>query len=223
MIRSVSTLVDPVETMGLEPTTLCLQSRCSSQLSYVPGAHRSYRPCRPSPPGCSAGAAEARPVGERVGADHPAEVLAQAGGGAEAGLPGDISIGQVGRLRAAAGPRDPLVQQPLQRRRAGRARNRRAKVRGAISARRARSSTLRSRSRWPSAHVEPRPGGPRRPSSATGASTYWAWPPSRCGRHDHPPGDGVGHLGAVVEADQVQAQVDARRRPGRREDAVRPT
>jgi hypothetical protein len=27
----------PVETMGLEPTTLCLQSRCSSQLSYVPG------------------------------------------------------------------------------------------------------------------------------------------------------------------------------------------
>jgi len=27
-----------VETMGLEPTTPCLQSRCSSQLSYVPGA-----------------------------------------------------------------------------------------------------------------------------------------------------------------------------------------
>ncbi len=27
----------PVETMGLEPTTSCLQSRCSSQLSYVPG------------------------------------------------------------------------------------------------------------------------------------------------------------------------------------------
>jgi hypothetical protein len=26
-----------VETMGLEPTTPCLQSRCSSQLSYVPG------------------------------------------------------------------------------------------------------------------------------------------------------------------------------------------
>ena len=27
---------DAVETMGLEPTTPCLQSRCSSQLSYVP-------------------------------------------------------------------------------------------------------------------------------------------------------------------------------------------
>ena len=27
-----------VETMGFEPTTPCLQSRCSSQLSYVPGA-----------------------------------------------------------------------------------------------------------------------------------------------------------------------------------------
>jgi hypothetical protein len=29
-------LADLVETMGLEPTTSCLQSRCSSQLSYVP-------------------------------------------------------------------------------------------------------------------------------------------------------------------------------------------
>ena len=29
-------LVSEVETMGLEPTTPCLQSRCSSQLSYVP-------------------------------------------------------------------------------------------------------------------------------------------------------------------------------------------
>ena len=27
---------DLVETMGIEPTTPCLQSRCSSQLSYVP-------------------------------------------------------------------------------------------------------------------------------------------------------------------------------------------
>ena len=27
---------DVVETMGIEPTTPCLQSRCSSQLSYVP-------------------------------------------------------------------------------------------------------------------------------------------------------------------------------------------
>ena len=26
-----------VEMMGLEPTTPCLQSRCSSQLSYIPG------------------------------------------------------------------------------------------------------------------------------------------------------------------------------------------
>ena len=33
-----------VETMGLEPTTPCLQSRCSSQLSYVPGtSHGSDR------------------------------------------------------------------------------------------------------------------------------------------------------------------------------------
>ena len=32
-----------VETMGLEPTTPCLQSRCSSQLSYVPGVTTGYR------------------------------------------------------------------------------------------------------------------------------------------------------------------------------------
>ncbi len=31
-----------VETMGLEPTTPCLQSRCSSQLSYVPSAETLY-------------------------------------------------------------------------------------------------------------------------------------------------------------------------------------
>ena len=37
-----------VETMGLEPTTPCLQSRCSSQLSYVPEGHLHIsRPTRP--------------------------------------------------------------------------------------------------------------------------------------------------------------------------------
>ncbi len=33
-----------VEMMGLEPTTPCLQSRCSSQLSYIPDAEG----CRPA-------------------------------------------------------------------------------------------------------------------------------------------------------------------------------
>ena len=33
-----------VETMGLEPTTPCLQSRCSSQLSYVPEGRFSVVP-----------------------------------------------------------------------------------------------------------------------------------------------------------------------------------
>jgi hypothetical protein len=32
-----------VEMMGLEPTTPCLQSRCSSQLSYIPGCQRNWR------------------------------------------------------------------------------------------------------------------------------------------------------------------------------------
>ncbi len=29
--------------MGIEPTTPCLQSRCSSQLSYSPEKRRAYR------------------------------------------------------------------------------------------------------------------------------------------------------------------------------------
>ena len=32
--------------MGLEPTTPCLQSRCSSQLSYVPAVLPRYRRLR---------------------------------------------------------------------------------------------------------------------------------------------------------------------------------
>ena len=48
-----------MEVMGLEPTTSCLQSRCSSQLSYTPGA-RSKRELR-------AAAAEATIVGARPG------------------------------------------------------------------------------------------------------------------------------------------------------------
>ncbi len=42
--RSALTWVVPVEAMGLEPTTPCLQSRCSSQLSYAPGTGRSPAP-----------------------------------------------------------------------------------------------------------------------------------------------------------------------------------
>ena len=33
-----------VELMGIEPTTPCLQSRCSSQLSYSPVYGSSVRP-----------------------------------------------------------------------------------------------------------------------------------------------------------------------------------
>ncbi len=35
-VRRTAAMTMVVETMGLEPTTPCLQSRCSSQLSYVP-------------------------------------------------------------------------------------------------------------------------------------------------------------------------------------------
>jgi hypothetical protein len=35
-VRTLSRDITRVETMGLEPTTSCVQSRRSSQLSYVP-------------------------------------------------------------------------------------------------------------------------------------------------------------------------------------------
>ena len=38
-----------VETMGLEPTTPCLQSRCSSQLSYVPAVNEQATALPPAP------------------------------------------------------------------------------------------------------------------------------------------------------------------------------
>ena len=36
LVLRVKVLVKGVETSGLEPPTPCVQSRCSSQLSYVP-------------------------------------------------------------------------------------------------------------------------------------------------------------------------------------------
>ena len=47
-----------VELMGLEPTTPCLQSRCSSQLSYVPVM---------GPPRIAVAQARSRGVRERTG------------------------------------------------------------------------------------------------------------------------------------------------------------
>ena len=57
-----------VETMGLEPTTPCLQSRCSSQLSYVPAGWQGY--ADPAPLGIHGSAVpvrRARPVDRRAG------------------------------------------------------------------------------------------------------------------------------------------------------------
>ena len=64
--------------MGIEPTTPCLQSRCSSQLSYVPGmgSRRRDAPKIPAgrvrPPGSEA---EPRPVGT-LGRTHNPEYVA---------------------------------------------------------------------------------------------------------------------------------------------------
>jgi hypothetical protein len=50
--------------MGLEPTTPCLQSRCSSQLSYIPGykPNRRRRSC--FGPAALLGCVRSDPIGE---------------------------------------------------------------------------------------------------------------------------------------------------------------
>src|SRR4051794_24824674 len=126
-------------------------------------------------------------------------------------------------------------------------RKRRVKVRTLMLACRARSGRPSGRSRCRSAHARVA-AVDAAPSTATGWSMNWAWPPSRCGgttqgraarvgtpapgaagaggrdRATPPggagPGGAVGDLGAVVAADDVQAQVDARGGAGRGQDVT---
>ena len=84
---------------------------------------------------------------------------------------------------------------------------RRAKVRSetwawAASVRTVSGSWRRSRAQARVAASEP-PG-----CVGSGCSTYWAWPPSRCGRDDEAAGDAAGERGAVVAAQHVQAEVE---------------
>ena len=128
------------------------------------------------------GRRERPPVGGRRGRGRAAEVLAQRGGGAEAGAAGDLLDREVGVLEQAPGLEHALRVQPLERRgpglgdepagegaradrrRARRAWRRRAARRGGRAPRRGPARASRRRSR----------GGRAR-------SMNCDWPPSRCG------------------------------------------
>src|SRR6476659_1175475 len=77
----------------------------------------------PATPPSARASGESRPEGAAVGAGagrrRAAEVVAQRGGGAEAGAPGDLVDRQVALLEQAARLEDSLGEQPLQRRGAG--------------------------------------------------------------------------------------------------------
>ena len=96
-------------------------------------------------------------------------------------------------------------------------RNRRAKVRRLMPACRASAGTSVSRCSSAQARAAAVDSSGR---GGTCRSMYCAWPPSRHGRHDAVAGHPVGDLGAVVDPDQVQAQVDAGAQPGAGQDVA---
>jgi hypothetical protein len=144
----------------------------------------------------------------------------QAGGRAEAAALGHDLDRQVGGLQQPLGVEHPLPGQPLHRRRARRrpeppGEGPRADVRlaGHLLDRDGLVEVLDGPVEGAADRVVLRGDGQRGVDELGLAAVA-------LGRHDHPAGEGVGHLGAVVDADQVQAQVDARRGAGGRVDAV---
>ena len=67
-------------------------------------------------PCSSSGRAKGAAIGERGSLGRAAEVLAQRGGGAEAGARGDLLDRQIGLLEQSPRLEHPLGEQPLQRR-----------------------------------------------------------------------------------------------------------
>ena len=104
--------------MGLEPTTFCMQSRCSSQLSYVPGLVHSARTA-PRPGRQLA----QRNVWRYASGDVPttrAKCWRSVAADPKPHRVATTSIEQVRALEQPLRQHHPLREQPLQRRRAGR-------------------------------------------------------------------------------------------------------
>ena len=120
-------------------------------------------------------------------------------------------------LEQALSEPETLAVEPLSRRHADRRPKRRVRVRALIAPRAARSSTVirRSQIARPQSRraLSPRCRGDRRVDVlrlAAGAVQG----------HHEPPRDGGGDVEAVVERDEMQAEVDARGRPRRGHDVV---
>ena len=150
------------------------------------------------------------PVGLGGGAAPGAEVVPQRGRVAEPG-PVRNNVNRLGRLlQQLLGQQDALAGQPAQRRGAGLLHE--PPGEGALR-HPGPGGQLADRDRLAEVTLHPADdlASVSQAGTATGRSTYWACPPSRCGRGDHPPGDPVRHPAALLLADQVQARVDAGR------------
>ena len=130
--------------------------------------------------GSGRGALEGTPVGGRSDAQPPRQVEAQVGSGAEPAALGDLVDPEVGALEQPAGlveragsPASAADVVPVS------ARKRRANVRGAQPACRARSSTVSGSASRPSIHSQV--AASPSPAGGSGRVRNWAWPPSRYG------------------------------------------
>ena len=100
------------------------------------------------------------------------------------------------------------------------ARKRRAKVRSLRRPRGAPSRATVSGSRRRSAVHARVAARPRSPAAGSGRLDELRLAAVAMRRHDDPPCDRVGHLGAVVASHEVQAEIDARRNAGRGQDVA---
>lgn len=161
------------------------------------------------------------PEGAAVGvgryAEGAVEVAAKGGRGAHAGRLRDDVHAVVGGLQKLLSPPDPLGQQPLQRRGAGR----RLEVPAEVACAQVGPAGQILHGQRP---VEP-PGRPgehvaQRLAVRLGNRRVdeLSLPAGPVRRYDQPPGDRVGDLRAVIAPDQVQAQIQP---PGRTARPVR--
>ena len=162
---------------------------------------------------------ERAPVGGRAGRGRAAEVVAQRGGGAEAGAPGDLVDRQVGLLEQAAGLEHPLGEQPLQRRGPGllaEAAGEGARADRGVAGHRGDVERLGRAAPAPrGASARATPAGPRGRRTLGGPRDELGLAALAVRRRHHPAGDLGPDGGAEVGADHVQGEVEAGADPGR--------
>lgn len=145
------------------------------------GTFMAGRACVPAYPGCLVnGLVERASIGVRGDADVTSEVPAQACGCREPAVSGDGLHGQIGGLQQFTGPPDPLRGQPLERRRTDGCAEVAGEAAGLCPAARAQVATSIGSAIRPRAQSR-LAENPDELGAGTGAGTYCACPPSRCG------------------------------------------